>query len=265
MIVSLNLLLLPSRERSFLTEQQCWYVYLDDFTFLKTSPQYRAWPNFSMAHWMSYITTTIGDARTFVAFGMFEGNSHASMPNTSGRWPELMREGINLSRSFAVNGPATTCNLTICSLAWRFSMGSSISCSCSSWRLWEKDLSTLLCIKELLWSFSMVHNGEQDSSSHPLLQTGRALAVTSMPVCKRAECKGTVDTHVPLGDWRAIQQVIAGQDYSLTSSFCLSSCSSVFFFSLLLRLSRMATEEKKCHSFHFVNLFIIFISLLSNV
>ena len=117
MIVFLNLSLLSSRERFFLTEKKCSYVYLDDFNFLKTSPQYRESPNFSMARSMSFIATTIDDAGTFVAFGMFEGNSHASMPNTSSCRPELTREGINLSQSFAVNGPATNCNLTTRPLA----------------------------------------------------------------------------------------------------------------------------------------------------
>ena len=51
----------------------------------------------------------------------------------------------------------------------------------------------------------MVHNGAHDSSSLPLLHTGRALAVTSMPVSNRAECKGTVDTRMPLEDCTAIQ------------------------------------------------------------
>ena len=33
------------------------------FTFLKTSPLYRAYPNFIIALSISFITTTIGDAR----------------------------------------------------------------------------------------------------------------------------------------------------------------------------------------------------------
>ena len=51
----------------------------------------------------------------------------------------------------------------------------------------------------------MVHNGTQDSSSFSLLQTGRAFAITSMPVSNRVESKGTVDTHMPLEDCTAIQ------------------------------------------------------------
>ena len=113
----LELIVAFQQGKIFLTEKKCSYVYLDDFNFLKTSPQYRESPNFSMARSMSFIATTIDDAGTFVAFGMFEGNSHASMPNTSSCRPELTREGINLSQSFAVNGPATNCNLTTRSLA----------------------------------------------------------------------------------------------------------------------------------------------------
>ncbi len=50
-----------------------------------------------------------------------------------------------------------------------------------------------------------MHNGAQDSSSSPLLQTGRAFAITPMPVSNRVECKGTVDTRMPLEDCTAIQ------------------------------------------------------------
>ena len=39
------------------------------------------------------------------------------MPNTSSWRPELSREGVNLSRSFAVNKLQTTCNLITHSLA----------------------------------------------------------------------------------------------------------------------------------------------------
>ena len=87
---------------------------------------------------------------------------------------ELMREGINLSRSFAENKLQTTCNLTTRSLTWSDSKGSSTSWSCTNWRLWEKDMSTVACIKWLLWSFSVVHNGAQ-------VQTGRAFSFTPCP------------------------------------------------------------------------------------
>ena len=66
-------------------------------------------------------------------------------------------------------------------------------------------MSTLFCMNWLLWSLRVVHSGAHDSSSFPLLHTGRALAVTSMPVCNRPECKGTVDTRMPFEDCTAIQ------------------------------------------------------------
>ena len=122
----------------------------------------------AMARSMSFIATTMDDERPF---GIFVGNSHTCMPNTSNWRPELTREGINLSRSFAVNKLQTTCNLTTCSLAWGDSKGSSTNWSCSNWWLWEKDMLTSVWIKWLLWSFSGVHNGAQESSSFSLLQT----------------------------------------------------------------------------------------------
>ena len=47
-------------------------------------------------------------------------------------------------------------------------------------------MSTLVRIKWLLLFFSAVHNGGEESSSFPLLQTGSAFAITSMPISKRA-------------------------------------------------------------------------------
>ena len=46
----------------------------------------------------------------------------------------------------------------------------------------------------------MVQNCAADSSSLPLLQTGRDFAVTSMPVFNKAEYKGTINTRMPLMD-----------------------------------------------------------------
>ena len=86
---------------------------------------------------------------------------------------------------------------------WSDFKGSSTSWSCSNWRLWEKDMFALVCIKWFLWSFRVVHNGGQDYFSFLLLQTGRAFAITSMPVSNRVECQGTSHTAFR---WRTVLQ-----------------------------------------------------------
>ena len=51
----------------------------------------------------------------------------------------------------------------------------------------------------------MVHNGAQESCSFSVLQTGRAFAITSMPVSNRVKYKGTVDMCMLLEDCAAVQ------------------------------------------------------------
>lgn len=71
---------------------------------------------FPMARSMTFIPTTIGSAKAFVAFRTSAGKLQASVPHTSNWRLERTKEGINLSHSFAVNEVATNCNLTTHSL-----------------------------------------------------------------------------------------------------------------------------------------------------